>query len=106
MSDPGKIASLRFDKARLAAGVIELSFTNVEGGLVTYSSLRPIGFELCGEQAGSCRFVDARLEGDRVLIDPASGPASRLRYCWGDSPSCNLHDRSGLPVGPFEAALQ
>jgi sialate O-acetylesterase len=85
---------------------IVVSFRNVEDRLVTYSALRPIAFEICGADAGSCRFVEARLEGDRVLIDPGSGPAARIRYCWGDSPLCNLHDRSGLPVGPFEAELQ
>lgn len=86
--------------------LIAVSFRHVEGGLVTYSAQRPIAFELCGPETGSCRFVEARLEGNRVLIDLGDGPASRIRYCWGDSPLCNLHDSSGLPVGPFEAELR
>ncbi|CEH57476.1 hypothetical protein XACJK48_8510001 [Xanthomonas citri pv. citri] len=28
--------------------------------------------------------------------------ATRVRYCWADSPVCTLYDRSGLPAGPFE----
>ncbi len=31
--------------------------------------------------------------------------ASRIRYCWGDSPTCTLTDTSGLPVTPFELAI-
>lgn len=95
-----------FASVQSEGDAIAVAFKNVEGGLVTYSALRPIAFELCGPGAGSCRFVEARLEGNRVLIDRDDGPAARIRYCWGDSPLCNLHDRSGLPVGPFEAELQ
>jgi len=29
-----------------------------------------------------------------------------VRFCWGDAPICNLYDRSGLPAGPFEIAIQ
>jgi sialate O-acetylesterase len=25
-----------------------------------------------------------------------------VRFCWADSPLCNLYDAAGLPVGPFE----
>ena len=94
-----------FAGVRREGNTIAVSFSNVEGGLLTYSALDPIAFELCGTDPGSCRFVRARLQEDRVVIDPGAGPASRIRYCWGDSPLCNLHDRSGLPVGPFEAAI-
>jgi sialate O-acetylesterase len=95
-----------FANAQRDGDAIAISFKHVEGQLVTYSAARPIGFELCGPQAGSCRFVEARIEGERVLLEIGSGPAARVRYCWGDSPLCNLHDGSGLPVGPFEAKLQ
>jgi sialate O-acetylesterase len=95
-----------FESAQRDGDAITISFKQIEGQLVTYSASRPIGFELCGPQAGSCRFVEARIEGERVLLEIGSGPAARVRYCWGDSPLCNLHDGSGLPVGPFEAKLQ
>jgi sialate O-acetylesterase len=32
--------------------------------------------------------------------------ATRVRFCWGDSPLCNLYDGSGLPVGPFEIDIK
>ena len=80
-----------------------------EGGLVAYNSKDPSAFELCGAAEGSCRFVSATLAGDGqvVLNDSAAathqrnGP-TRVRYCWADSPLCNLYDGAGLPVGPFE----
>lgn len=32
--------------------------------------------------------------------------AARLRFCWGDSPLCNLSDGTGLPVGSFEIPIR
>jgi sialate O-acetylesterase len=85
---------------------VVVSFEAVEGALVTYSSSRPIAFELCAAEQSTCRFVDGTLQFDRVLLD-ASGieNPTRVRFCWGDAPICNLSDRSGLPAGPFEIAI-
>jgi sialate O-acetylesterase len=87
-------------------GRILVRFDNVEGQLVAYSSQRPIGFEMCGAGADSCRFVDATLSGNEVLLDAANMSATRVRYCWGDAPVCNLYDKSGLPAGPFQIAIE
>ncbi|HEY6617988.1 MAG TPA: sialate O-acetylesterase [Steroidobacteraceae bacterium] len=86
---------------------VVVSFKSVEGALVAYSSNRPIAFELCAAEPSSCRFVDATLQSDRVDLDASAvkNPA-RVRFCWGDAPICNLSDRSGLPAGPFEIAIQ
>jgi sialate O-acetylesterase len=85
---------------------VALGFDDVEGGLVTYSSERPIGFELCGPTQSSCRFVDAVVQPGRVLLDATNAAAaSRVRFCWGDAPVCNLYDQSGLPAGPFEITI-
>ena len=93
--------------ARHEAGRVVVTFGDVDGQLVTYSASQPIGFELCGAGKGSCRFVSGRVESNRVALDPAGVPSpTRVRFCWGDSPVCNLSDRSGLPVGPFETAIQ
>jgi sialate O-acetylesterase len=91
--------------ARRDGGAVLVSFDDVEGQLLTYSALRPIGFELCGESQESCHFVDATLSGRGVRIDAADPNATRVRFCWGDAPVCNLYDKSGLPAGPFEAAI-
>jgi sialate O-acetylesterase len=88
-------------------GGIALDFGDIEGQLVTYSHEEPIGFELCGASAGTCRFVDARIEGRSVILAGAGGLVpTRVRYCWGDSPICTLYDSNGLPAGPFEIEIQ
>ena len=88
------------------AGVV-VKFEGVEDGLVAYSSNRPTAFELCAIDQSSCRFVDAALQRDRVVLDASSiAKPTRVRFCWGDAPICNLHDGSGLPAGPFEIDIQ
>jgi sialate O-acetylesterase len=85
---------------------VVVSFEDVEGALVAHSANGPIGFELCGTQAGTCRFVSARLEGSRVHLTADGGAAARVRYCWADAPVCTLYDRSELPAGPFELTVE
>jgi sialate O-acetylesterase len=85
---------------------IRIRFAGADGGLVTYSSATPIGFELCGDAYGSCRFVAARIDGGDVLLAGDPGQATRVRFCWGDSPVCNLYDKGGLPAVPFELKVE
>jgi sialate O-acetylesterase len=86
---------------------VVVSFEAIDGALVAYSSNRPIAFELCAAEQSSCRFVDATLQSDRVLLDSDGiKHPTRVRFCWGDAPICNLSDHSGLPAGPFEIAIQ
>jgi sialate O-acetylesterase len=83
-----------------------VQFTDVTGALLTYSHATPIGFELCGDVSGSCRFASARIEGSKVVLPIADGPApTRVRYCWADSPVCTLADSSRLPATPFELSV-
>lgn len=89
-------------------GVV-VTFGDVEGRLVSYSSDQAIGFELCGAGPGSCRFVTAGVDATRVVLPIGGAPSeapTRVRFCWGPSPLCNLSDGSGLPVGPFEVPVQ
>ena len=90
------------------AGRVVVTFGEVEGQLVTYSSAQAIGFELCGSARESCRFAPANVDANRVILPLAAADqrASRVRFCWGDSPLCNLSDGSGLPVGPFEIPIR
>jgi sialate O-acetylesterase len=73
--------------------------------LQTYSAATAIGFELC--DATRCSFVTAKVDAARVTLDASqiTNP-QRVRFCWADSPVCNLYDESGLPAGPFEIAVQ
>jgi sialate O-acetylesterase len=91
---------------RLPDGSIELTFTGVTGALHTRGSDRAIGFELCGEAEGSCRYAVGRVEGDRVVLAGDGGPATRVRYAWADSPTVNLFDEAPLPAGPFEVGVR
>ncbi|HEX5163363.1 MAG TPA: sialate O-acetylesterase [Steroidobacteraceae bacterium] len=86
---------------------VAVSFADFEPPLVVYNSRDPAAFELCGAEAGTCRFVRAELRDGQVLLeDPGGAAPARVRYCWADSPVCNLYDAAGLPVGPFEIAIQ
>jgi len=90
-------------EARRVDGGVTVRFGDVEGGLLTYSAAQAIGFELCGADQASCRFVAGTPQEDSVLLDsPGTVTPERVRFCWGDGPLCNLYDGSGLPVGPFE----
>ena len=84
---------------------VVVTFEDVTDGLVVRGDSRPIGFELCGDGAASCRYVVARAEGDAVAIPLDGRAASRVRYAWADSPIVNLYDGSGVPVGPFEVSF-
>ncbi|WP_420136408.1 sialate O-acetylesterase [Sphingomonas sp.] len=109
-------AARMFDQSRVQSGprgaritrngrMIIVHFDDVSGTLVSYSG-SPTAFELCGAAAGSCRFVPAKIAApNAVILDPGSQTATRLRYCWGDSPICNLSDASTLPAGPFELPI-
>jgi sialate O-acetylesterase len=66
---------------------------------------QPTGFELCGTGQSSCRSADMRMENATVVL-PGAGSATRVRYCWADTPACPLSDGSGRPAGPFEMAIR
>lgn len=87
--------------AEISGPTVVISFDRVGDGLVVYGAARPVGFELCG--ADGCRFVDARVEGETVVLDAAGVTEPRtVRFCWADSPVCNLYGDAGLPAVPFE----
>lgn len=87
--------------ARLTGEDVTVSFDRVGQGLVVYGASRPVGFELCG--VAGCRFVDARVDGATVVLDAADVPdATTVRFCWADSPVCNLYGDAGLPAEPFD----
>ena len=56
---------------------IAVEFGDIEGGLIAYSHDSPIGFELCGDSPGSCRFAQARIEGLRILLSSRARPVRR-----------------------------
>jgi sialate O-acetylesterase len=84
---------------------VVVSFRDVTGAL-TLGSASQSGFELCGATQMSCRWADARIDGDTSVVLPVGANATRVRYAWGGSPVCPLVDGSGLPAGPFEVAIR
>jgi len=72
--------------------------------LVAYGSDRPVGFELC-DANDDCRFVDASLSSDLVVLTSARPSDVKVRFCWADSPVCNLYGPAGLPAVPFEGLI-
>nr|WP_157062645.1 sialate O-acetylesterase [Pseudoxanthomonas dokdonensis] len=101
-SGPVPVSAQRQDDA------VVVTFSDITGALVARGADQPIGFQLCGEAAGSCHYADARIDGRQVQLR-ASGSAqatpTRVRYCWGDSPVCTLYDGAPLPAGPFELPI-
>jgi sialate O-acetylesterase len=87
-------------KTRAGDGVT-IAFGDVTGALAAYNGA-PNAFELCDGDA--CRWARATLAGTHITLADA-GHATRVRYCWGDSPVCTLSDASGLPAGPFELPI-
>jgi sialate O-acetylesterase len=86
---------------------VVVTFGDVADRLVAYGADQPIGFELCTRNAGSCRYSKASIDGDRVYLDAAAfAAATRVRYCWADSPVCTLFDTTQLPAGPFQIEIQ
>lgn len=92
--------------ARRQANGVAVEFTDVTGKLLTYSG-RALGFEVCGEGGRGCAYADATVVGNTItLTAPQVSDPKLVRFCWADSPICNLYDESGLPAGPFEIPVQ
>jgi len=94
--------------ARRGEDGVLVTLGDFEGKLLVIGAKEPSGFELCGATQDTCRFVRAQLrDGGKVLLtDTDTRNATRVRFCWADSPLCNLYDNTALPVGPFELAVQ
>lgn len=80
---------------------ILVAFANVDGKLRAGDAAP---FELCGDATASCHVVPGRADGVRAVL-PADPAATRVRYCWADSPICTIRDAT-LPATPFELPVQ
>ena len=83
-------------EARFEGSRVLVSSRDVDQSLVAYGAYRPISFQLCGAQPSSCRFVEATLAGDHVVLEVPQGlKPARVRCCWADNPVCTLYGGSG-----------
>ncbi len=98
-SSPTPVAASRNGKT------VTVIFDHVAKGLETRQWDRAIGFSLC-EAPDQCGYVDGIVTKDRVTLDAAHHPkAISVRFCWADSPLCNLVSSEGLPAVPFELPI-
>jgi sialate O-acetylesterase len=84
---------------------VTIAFAHAAQGLVAREWDHAIGFALCNAD-GSCFYTDGYIHHDTVELNAAHQPrAVSVRYCWADSPLCNLYSSDGLPAVPFEMAI-
>jgi sialate O-acetylesterase len=93
-------------RARAVRRGVEVTFANTGDHVVVWGGSRPLAFELC-DAARKCVYVDATVRGRSVVLDAARvrHPAF-VRYCWADSPVCNMAGADGLPATPFELPVR
>jgi sialate O-acetylesterase len=98
-SGPTPIAAIR------QQNTVALSFAHVAQGLIVTESNRPVSFQVC-DKSWNCRYVDAVENKDEIdLALSGINDAVTVRYCWADSPLCNVYNSEGLPAMPFEMAI-
>lgn len=102
----GGLSLPRVTGAARQGDAIVVAFDGVTGALASWSSDRAIGFELCGDAAGSCRFAAAVADGATVRVAADGQSATRVRYAWADTPIVNLFDGANLPVTSFEIPIR
>lgn len=74
------------------------------GPYTTPGANQPIGFSVC-TATGTCSFHNATLSGRILELKKVPKATTIVRYCWGDTPFCNLTAPDGTPVTPFELKL-
>ena len=93
--------------ATRAGDAVAVKFTDITDGLFAHGADGPIGFELCGSEANTCRYASATISGDTVLLRAPNGAsATRVRHGWADSPVVTLYDGAGMPAGPFALGIE
>jgi len=96
--DSGTVGPLPIAAIKRGQAIV-VSFTKP---LQILSGANANGFELCGAAAGSCRYADAKVRGNNVVIAADAQSIIRVRYAWADYPIVNLYDLDTLPAPVFE----
>ncbi len=80
---------------------VRVRFTHVGSGLEPRGGTPLQGFAIAGEDR-KFHWAEARIDGNTVTVSSSDVPKPvAVRYGWGDSPSCNLFNKDGLPASPF-----
>jgi sialate O-acetylesterase len=99
-SSPSPLAAVR------QGNTVTVSFAHIGAGLVAHEWDKAIGFSLCSAD-GACHWTDGLINKDTVKLEvpKAAAKTMTVRFCWADSPLCNLYSAEGLPAVPFEIAI-
>ena len=63
------------------------------------------GLQLC-DASGTCSWASGRIDGTALRVEGVTAAtATTVRYCWADSPLCNLYGPDDLPATPFQIPL-
>jgi len=104
MAAQGKAMPMPLRAAR-EGDTIAVTFAGLEGGLRSWSG-PALGVELCGEAQESCRYAQASIAGDRLLIRSDGQPVTRVRHAWADAPVVNLFDGRPISIPTFELPVK
>jgi sialate O-acetylesterase len=100
--DGGTLGPLSVSAIRRGNSVV-VTFTKP---LQILSGASASAFELCGATQASCRYADARVNGNTVEIASDGQAVTRVRHAWTDYPIINLYDLDLLPAPVFEVPVQ
>lgn len=84
---------------------LEISLPETAGPYSTPGTDAPIGFSVCTADS-SCQYWPATLTGRTLSLKKVPKDTAKVRYCWGDTPFCNLMTPDGPPVTPFELEVR
>ncbi|MBD1362452.1 sialate O-acetylesterase [Mucilaginibacter sp. ZT4R22] len=96
-----------YQSAKTIGNNIEITFTNIGGGLVAKGEPTLSYFAVAGIDK---KFVwaTAVIQNNKVVVhsDVIANPMY-VRYAWADNPeTANLYNKQGLPASPFEAEIK
>jgi len=90
-----------YESMKVEGNEVRIHFTHTGSGLEAHGSNKLRGFAIAGADR-KFRWANARIEGDTVVVSNSdvTTPVA-VRYAWGESPTCNLFNKDGLPASPF-----
>lgn len=68
----------------------------------TLDGAAPSPFLACSQARGTCRLITAELSDNLLYFKNILKDEDSIRYCWAENPRCNLYDKEGNPLTPFE----
>lgn len=92
-----------FKRLKLKDGKAIISFSDIDGGLITKTGAELKSFTIAGNDE---KFypAEAVIVGKTVVVScrEVADPVA-VRYAWEDNPVCSLYNSAGLPASPFRS---